>query len=145
MTERRQGDDRETTRDEGEVNRAKKKAQETSTSLGPLVSFFFFFSSFFFFSLTIIFGTNVNYGKDRRATTRKATQHPAPTPTAASHCSQSGQRVLQRQGRPNDGTTGTQTTTTTTTTTNITAPRATATSNCSGGGNGGMTTTTGQR
>ena len=56
--------------------------------------FFFLFSSFFFFSLTIIFGTNVNYGKERRAMTRKATQHLAPAPTAASHCSQGGQRVL---------------------------------------------------
>ena len=33
----------DTTGDEGEVNPAKKKAQEMLTSLGPLVSFFFLF------------------------------------------------------------------------------------------------------
>ena len=35
--------DENTTGDEGEVNPAKKKARETLTSLGPLVSFFFSF------------------------------------------------------------------------------------------------------
>ena len=126
--------DEDTMGDEGEVNPVKKKAQETSMSLGPLVSFFFLFWFLFLFTNSF-FGTNVNYGKERRGTMRKATQYPAPAPTAASHCSQGGQWVLQGRGHTNDRTTGTNTTT---------APRTTATSNCSQGGNGGSMKTTGQ-
>ena len=42
--------DEDTTGDEGEVNPAKQKAQETLTSLGPLVSFFFPFWFLFLFT-----------------------------------------------------------------------------------------------
>ena len=123
--------DEDTMGDEGEVNPVKKKAQETLTFLGPLVSFFFLFWFLFLFTNSFL-GTNVNYGKERRGTTRKATQYPAPTPTAASHCLQGGQWVLRGRGPPNDRMTGTKTTT---------APRTTAASNCSQGGNRGTKTT----